>query len=96
VTELIKKRENNILSIWLRLNEEQEHHKRVPDTLMDIIGKWSALSRVLIAIGAIYFLRHNRKKFYSRNPDWHNFGETSERKRTESFYGKNHEASMVL
>jgi len=96
VSELIKGRENNVLTIWLRLNEEQSHNKLVPDTLMDIIGKWSALSRVLIAIGAIYFLRHNRKKFYNRNPDWHNFGEANEKKRTQSQYGNNHEASMVL
>ena len=97
VSQLTKGRENNVLTIWLRLNEEQSHNKLVPDTLMDIIGKWSALSRVLIAIGAIYFLRHNRKKFYSRNPEWQHFGENTERKRTESEYGKPELAvAMVL
>jgi len=97
VSQLTRGKEHHLLTIWLRLNEEQSHNKLVPDTLMDIIGKWSALSRVLIAIGAIYFLRHNRKKFYRKNPEWQNFGESNERKRTESEYGKPEVAvAMVL
>jgi len=96
VSQLTRGKENHVLTIWLRLNEEQSHNKKVPETLMDIIGKWGALSRVLIAVGAIYFLRHNKRKFYNRNPDWQNFGDRTERDRTQSQAGNHPEVAMAM
>jgi len=96
VSQLVRGDESQLLTIWLRLNEEQSFNKKVPDTVMDIIGKWGSVSRVLIAVGAIYFLRHNKKKFYNRNPDWQNFGEAFEKNRRESQYEKPQDASLVL
>lgn len=75
ISELLPDQENVLITIWLRLSEEQSKRQKVPETVPDILGKWGALSRVLISIAGLYFLRFNKKKFYRRNPHWENFEE---------------------
>lgn len=79
VSELLPGQENVLITVWLRLSEEQSKRQKVPETVPDMIGKWGALSRVLISIAALYFLRFNKNRFYRKNPHWENFGEHIEK-----------------
>jgi hypothetical protein len=42
-------------------------------TIIDHLSSWGALSGVLFAAFALFFLTYNKKKFYKRNPDWDRF-----------------------
>lgn len=49
-------------------------HTRVTyETLLDHISMWGALFGVLFSVFALVFYRHNRSKYYRRNPDWDKF-----------------------
>ena len=72
--ELIPGQENTLITIWLRLNEESTVSKLAPTTFFEILGKWGALWSVFLTTFGLYFWRHNKRKFYDRNPQWENFG----------------------
>jgi len=74
VSPLIPDQENNLITIWLRLNEEEEQQKQQPTNLTEVVGKWGALWSVLFTTLGIYFMRFNKNRFYKRNPEWENFG----------------------
>lgn len=42
-------------------------------TLLDHVAKWGAFFNVLFAGFALFFLAYNKKKFYSKNPEWDRF-----------------------
>jgi len=71
---LVPGQENNLITIWLRLNEEEDQQKLQPMNLTEVLGKWGALWSVLFTTFGLYFMTWNKNKFYKRNPEWENFG----------------------
>ena len=70
--------------IWLRLDQNEEFNDIVFFTLIDNISLWGALWGVLFSMFAFYFLKHNRKRFYERKPEWVEFDEEYERMKRRS------------
>jgi len=78
-SSLVPGQDNHLITIWLRLNEEESQQKLQPSTLVDVFGKWGALWSALLTTLGLYFWRHNRNKFYKRNPKWENFGSVTKK-----------------
>jgi len=73
VGELLPGQENVLLTIWLRLSEESIISTQAPLNTFELMEGWGALGHLVFVIFAIYFYKHNKTKFYARNPNFENF-----------------------
>ena len=65
--------------IWMRLDQSEEFDEIVYINVIDSISLWGALWGVLFSMFAFYFLKHNRKRFYEKKPEWNEFDEEFEK-----------------
>ena len=62
-----------MLGITFQLSPQIVNIRMSYDTIFDQVAKWGAFFNVLFTLFAIVFMQYNRRKFYSRNPDWDRF-----------------------
>ena len=91
-SSLVPGQENVLLTVWLRLNEEESQQNLQPSTIMEVLGHWGALWSVLLTTLGLYFWKFNRNSFYKKNPNWENFGTFTKTKK--DIY--QNDTSMVL
>ena len=69
-----------MLGIVFVLSPQMENVIMTYFTLISHVASWGAFFNLIFTIFAIFFLSHNRKKFYEKNPDWDKFRNVTRKK----------------